>query len=129
MTKLIDGNIFIDKDEADRSMNILGDRLREVRSQCDKLQAENERLNRMLLDLTPGGSEFHGSPQKCYDFIVDSTAHFGKVAAERNHLRDENERLRAALEAMYKQNKYNDCNCAKCRDALALTEQALEATE
>ena len=44
-------------------------------------------------------------------------------------LQAENERLRAALEAMYKQNKYNDCNCAKCRDALALAEQALEATE
>ena len=46
---LIDGvKEYILKAEADRAHGILADRLKEVRAQCDNLQAENERLKEQL---------------------------------------------------------------------------------
>ncbi len=41
----------------------------------------------LLLDLTPGGSEFHGSPERCAQWAKDRISMTGKLAAERNRLR------------------------------------------
>jgi len=40
-------------------------------------------------NLTPGGSEFVGSWDNCIGFIQERLRTFGKIAAERNRLRDE----------------------------------------
>jgi hypothetical protein len=42
---------------------------------------------RLLLNLTPGGSEYHGSPERCAEWIRDRLSSTGKLAAERNRLR------------------------------------------
>ena len=55
---------------------------------------ELEADRRLLLDLTPGGSEFVGSPEACAMFIRERLATLGKVAKERNDL---SRRLEAAI--------------------------------
>jgi hypothetical protein len=42
-----------------------------------------------LESLTPGGSEFVGSPDRCVEFVRARLSTLGKVAAERNDLRDD----------------------------------------
>lgn len=51
------------------------------------LYARLASAKRLLLDLTPGGSEFHGSPERCAQWAQDRISFTGKLAAERNRLR------------------------------------------
>ena len=53
----------------------------------DKLETRLTAAERLLLDLTPGGSEFHGSPERCAQWAQDQISFTGKLAAERNRLR------------------------------------------
>lgn len=48
-----------------------------------------DELMRILESLTPGGSEFHNSPDMCAEWIRGRLATTGKIAAERNRLRGE----------------------------------------
>ena len=48
---------------------------------------EIDGLKALLIDLTPGGSEFHGSPERCAQWARDRISFTGKLAAERNRLR------------------------------------------
>jgi hypothetical protein len=52
-----------------------------------------------LLALTPGGSEFVGSPQRCLEFIKDRMATVMKVAAKNKALEAELEAAKAREEA------------------------------
>ena len=63
-----------------------------------------------LLALTPGGSEYSGSPQRCLDWIKDRMAMTGKIAKERNQLRGQVADLLVACEAVewVKDPEYND---------------------
>jgi uncharacterized protein YgfB (UPF0149 family) len=45
-------------------------------------------VERLLLDLTPGGSEFAGSPEACARWVQERLASVGKLAQERNQLRE-----------------------------------------
>lgn len=38
----------------------------------DKLKADHEKVNRLLHDLTPGGSEFYGNPNYCAKWIREN---------------------------------------------------------
>lgn len=49
--------------------------------------AENFRLAAELAALTPGGSEFHNSPDNCIQWIRERLESRAKVAKERNQLR------------------------------------------
>jgi len=52
-----------------------------------RLEMRIVKLERLLLDLTPGGSEFYGSPERCAQWAKDRMTMTGKLAAERNRLR------------------------------------------
>jgi hypothetical protein len=73
--------------------------------EIDELRAENARMCAALESLTPGGSEFHDSPQNCLDFVQDRLATAGKVAKERNE-------LRAALERV----EWSSDSCPWCHE-------------
>lgn len=65
----------------------------------DELGALRQRYDALvysLMDLTPGGSEYHNSPQRCFDWIRDRLAVTGKIAKERNQLRGQVADLLAA---------------------------------
>lgn len=71
----------------------------------DSLKAENEKVKRLLHDLTPGGSEFYNDPEYCEKWIRESR--------EQNHdalsnvikeTKAENERLRELSEKWGKHN-------------------------
>jgi hypothetical protein len=57
------------------------------------LIGEARELQRLLEDLTPGGSEFHDDPQRCAQYVRERLATVARVQAE-------NRRLRAALQVM-----------------------------
>lgn len=70
-----------------------------------RLQAETvtirkqlEDIEQALLDLTPSGSEFHGSPQRCLDWIKARISSTGKLAAQRNRYRKAGEELAKAVD-------------------------------
>lgn len=72
----------------------------EVARENERLITENaaltrraERAEHLLISLTPGGSEFAGSPERCAEWAKDRLTHYGKLAAECNSLRTENKRL------------------------------------
>jgi len=58
-----------------------------------RFEAAHKILRQYLEQLTPGGSEFHNSPEICFQWVQQRLSVAGKVAAERNLLREENERL------------------------------------
>ena len=60
------------------------------------LRRPMDELANSLLALTPGGSEFYGSPQRCLSWIKDRMSMIGKIAAERNELREQVADLLAA---------------------------------
>jgi hypothetical protein len=60
----------------------------------DRLAAENIAHIRAVEALTPGGSEFAGDFDACVKWAADQMRTTGKVAAERNRLAAEVERLR-----------------------------------
>ena len=81
---LIDGvKEYILKSEADRAHRILADRLKEVRAQCDNLQAENERLRKSL----------DGANARTNDWSSAAVA----WKSECDNLQAENERLKEQL--------------------------------
>ena len=57
-------------------------------------------LEDQLLAMTPGGSEFVGSPQRCLEFIKDRMATVMKVAATNKTLRAELDAAKAREEAL-----------------------------
>jgi hypothetical protein len=76
----------------------------------DRLRAENARLAAELAALTPGGSEFHNSPDYCLQWIRERLTHRAKIAKERNELRAElaaaRELIREAQDRLLKQDAY-----------------------
>ena len=101
-------NGFIDKhgivvewpNMAEQQVNAIFAAYEEVNTECEeqdaelrRLQAERDELRAALESLTPGGSEFSNSPERCVEFVRARLATLGRVAAERNE-------LRAALEAV-----------------------------
>ena len=48
--------------------------------------------------LTPGGSEFHDSPERCLEWIRERLRVVAEIAAERNRLREEAYMLRGELD-------------------------------
>lgn len=77
-----------------------------------KIAEYESRMNaaeRLLLDLTPGGSEFHGSPERCAQWAQDRISFTGKLAAQRNQLRTAADALAAAMKELlevYDDNEY-----------------------
>lgn len=59
-----------------------------------------ERLNRLFEDLTPGGSEFHDSPDNCAAWARNRVGMTSKIAMERNVLRDQLEAAREEYAAL-----------------------------
>jgi hypothetical protein len=59
-----------------------------LQNEIAALTAQVERLTKALDELTPGGSEFHDDPERCLQFIKDRMTSNGKLAAERNELRE-----------------------------------------
>ena len=57
------------------------------------LVADRSRFRSAILSLTPGGSEFHDSPERCAEWARERMASAAKLAKERNELRAEVERL------------------------------------
>jgi hypothetical protein len=77
-----------------------------------KLEAENQKLKRLLHDLTPGGSEFYNDPERCFKWVkeawLEEKKSFTKIISD---LKKDNERLASshksamlvAMEFGYKQ--------------------------
>lgn len=63
------------------------------------LVARVANLEQMLEDLTPGGSEFHGNPQRCRDFVKRSMATVIKTMLENKKLVERVAELEAQLAA------------------------------
>jgi tetratricopeptide (TPR) repeat protein len=98
------------------------------------LEAAKQQAERLLEDLTPGGSEFHGEPQACYDFIKQTmqTKMMGMIAHAQARQQAE-DRLAEAVRLLEKAK--NDVNwCAgenaygNIQNALADLSQELEET-
>ncbi len=53
----------------------------------EELASEIARLSTELAALTPGGSEFHNSPDNCIRWIKERLQNRAKIAGERNQLR------------------------------------------
>lgn len=68
-----------------------------IEEERDELRAENARIVTELEKLTPGGSEFHNSPNNCLEWIKSRLIVQGALVAERNRLRAENARLDQAM--------------------------------
>jgi len=70
------------------------------------LQDENDKLKRLLHDLTPGGSEFYNDPEYCAKWVRESRQqhHYSlarqivNLKNERQKLLDSNQKLLDALE-------------------------------
>ena len=66
---------------------------------CDALEAawrERDAAKRLLEDLTPGGSEFHDSPERCAEFVRNRMA--GVIEQVRRRMEAERERDALAAE-------------------------------
>lgn len=50
------------------------DRSNDLRRQLNDAVKRAEQVERLLEDLTPGGSEFHGSPERCAEFVRNRLA-------------------------------------------------------
>lgn len=64
------------------------DRIATLEKELRNCRRDQKNLHHRLLRLTPGGSEFTGSPNRCLDFIKDRMSTVMEVAKERNHYRD-----------------------------------------
>jgi hypothetical protein len=53
-------------------------------AEIERLNKEINDLRRALEDMTPGGSEFHGSPGRCLSFIRERMSTATKIVGERN---------------------------------------------
>lgn len=75
----------------------------EMQAALQQAQARNAELLRMMESLTPGGSEFHNSPQRCIDFAKDTMRSrwesIRKLVRERNQARQEAEGLRITCDS------------------------------
>jgi hypothetical protein len=61
---------------------------------CQWWEADDDmKAERLLESLTPGGSEFSGSPEACARWVKERLAGAGKLAAERNRYREQAARL------------------------------------
>lgn len=103
--------------EADR----LRATLKEKTDSRDILAQKYGALCRRLEDLTPGGSEFHDSPDNCIGWVKDRMEHVGKLAKERNELRavaDQHKRQHDALFAIVEVGAANIKAVEDERDAL-----------
>jgi hypothetical protein len=58
-------------------------------------------MERLLESLTPGGSEFAGSPEACAKWVRARLASVGKLALERNRCQGQAEALAEALQVIY----------------------------
>ncbi len=61
------------------------------------LRKQLEDLEQALIELTPGGSEFHGSPQRCIDWANDRVSMTMKLAGRRNRYRKVGEQMAEVL--------------------------------
>ncbi len=81
-----------------------------VADELERLQTEVTRLTVELERLTPGGSEFHNSPDNCIQWIRERLEHRAKIAKERNKLRAElaaaRELIREAQDRLSRQDTY-----------------------
>jgi hypothetical protein len=66
-------------------------------AEARELRITSAKLMRLLLDLTPGGSEFAGDPEACAAWLRARLASTGKLAAERNKLREQAEQMAKLL--------------------------------
>jgi len=64
------------------------------------LEAENTQLMLDLESLTPRGSEFHNDPARCVAWVRERLSGVIEQVQKRKAAEAENERLRAALEAV-----------------------------
>jgi hypothetical protein len=71
--------------------------------QSGHYEAEVMICHGLLEGLTPGGSEFYKSPERCAEWAMERMRSAAKVAKERNELRAERDALTAEL-ASYKRN-------------------------
>lgn len=78
--------------------------VRSIITGYDSLHAENEKVKRLLHDLTPGGSEFYNDPEYCAKWIRESREenHYS-LARQIKEAKAENERLREVNKELVKE--------------------------
>jgi hypothetical protein len=80
--------LHLKESEADRDAAV---------EQSGHYEAEVMICHGLLEGLTPGGSEFYNSPERCAEWAMDRMRSVAKVAKERNELRKERDALAAEL--------------------------------
>jgi len=71
-----------------------------------KLETENQKLKRLLHDLTPGGSEFYNNPEYCAKWIRENRQQEAKILKEMvKAAKDKNEVLQADNERLLNSHK------------------------
>jgi hypothetical protein len=61
------------------------------------LIGEVRELQRLLEELTPGGSEFHDDPRRCAEHVRERLATVSRVQAENRRLREALEQIRSTM--------------------------------
>ena len=81
---------------------------------------------KILVSLTPGGSEFVDNPKRCVEFVNDRLQTVTELAKERNKLRDVNKELLEALERHSQASATNPCHSGpSCKCIWHMTEAAI----
>jgi len=90
---------------------------RQAEQHKKEIAAERERADRaerLLHNLTPGGSEFVDDPKRCFDFVQARLLTTAKIVIERNEALAEVERLRKEL-AEIKEHCISEHDCSFCK--------------
>lgn len=92
-------------DEAQKDLETMNSYIETQRAKIEKLKAELQRYKLALESLTPGGSEFSDSPERCVEFVRSRE----KLPARILRLEAENASLTAEVEAAVDYIEYLHC--------------------
>jgi hypothetical protein len=91
-------SVFNDLAAARDRIKMLENEAATMRSEVREAVRRFNDLERLLESLTPGGSEFAGSPEACARWVRARLASVGKLAAERNRCREKLGRILSTLD-------------------------------
>jgi chromosome segregation ATPase len=94
-------SVFNDLAAAKDRIKLLENEAATLKSEVKEAVRRYDAIERLLESLTPGGSEFAGSPEACARWVRERLSSVGKLAVERNRCQGQAEALAEALQVIY----------------------------